>query len=138
MKDISKQVAWVVKNWEKIPDSFKASLKEDRYYSLIPGVTLEEHIVVLLLDRQKPSVQADYSFDEERIAVTRTGKVIWGFDSGCSCPSPWHDNYPSCYSCDKTWKTFAVNLKNFDTGAAEACIEKISEIKAFIRKNKAA
>lgn len=133
--DITKQIDWLVKNWDKIPEKFKTNLAE--WYSgsshgLIPGLSEEEHIVVLLVDRQKPSVQADYSFDEERIAITRTGKVVWGFDSGCSCPSPWHDNYPKCYSCSDTWKTFIVNIDQFDAGVLEECAKAIEEIKAAI------
>lgn len=68
MTNISKEIAYLVKNWEKIPDSFKTNLAVSYYGSRqpLPGVPLEEHIVVLLLDRQKPSVEADYSFDEGR------------------------------------------------------------------------
>lgn len=135
MKDINEEVNWLVKNWEKIPDGFKTNLSE-RYsgssQGYIPGVAMEEHVVVLLLDRQKPSVEADYSFDEERIGITRTGKVIWGFDSGCSCPSPWHDSYPQCYSCSEGWKTFEVELKSFDSGVIEACLERIEQIRKAV------
>lgn len=134
---VQKGVEWLVKNWAKIPDNFKTNLQGEGYYSrsaVIAGLPLEEHIVILLVDRQKPSVEADYSFDEERIAVTRTGKVIWGFDSGCSCPSPWHDSYPDCYSCSRNWKEFAVELKSFDTGVLEECMASINEIKAALKK----
>ena len=134
MKDISTEINFLVKNWDKIPDSFKTNLQENYWgnHGNIPGVALEEHIVVLLLDRQKPSVEADYSFDEERISLTRTGKVIWGFDSGCSCTSPWHNSYPDCYSCDEGWKEFELNIEKFDHGAIDAVMTKIEEIKAAI------
>lgn len=134
MKDISSEIAFLVENWDKIPESFKEDLS-DNYWSKhgsIPGVPEEDHVVVLLLDRQKPSVEADYSFDEERISVTKTGKVIWGFDSGCSCPSPWHDSYPDCYSCDEGWKEFSLNIEKFDHGAIDEVMKKIEEIKAAI------
>lgn len=132
--DISNEINFLVANWDKIPASFKTDLS-DSYWSkhgTIPGVAEEEHVVILLLDRQKPSVEADYSFDEERISVTKTGKVIWGFDSGCSCPSPWHDSYPDCYSCDEGWKQFELNIEKFDHGAVDEVMKKIEEIKAAI------
>jgi hypothetical protein len=61
------------------------------------------------MDRQRPSVEQSYDFDEERFGVTKQGNIIWGFDSGCSCPSPWSkedfgdDNYYV-----KTWKEFII------------------------------
>lgn len=69
--------------------------------------------VFWLLDRQKPSIEDDYDFDEERLGVTECGKVIVGFDSGCSCPWPWHDNYPGCYEV-MGMDTFFANLLQFD------------------------
>lgn len=136
MKNIAKEIDWLVKNWDKIPDTFKTNLQNEGYRShgaLVPDVPLEEHIVILLLDRQKPSVAQSYDFDEERISITRSGKVVWGFDSGCSCPSPWDDRYPNCYTCTKTWKEFSINLNDFDPGAVEECLEKIAEIRAAIK-----
>jgi hypothetical protein len=128
--DISKDVQYIVENWEKIPESFKTNLGG---YNHIEGVKMEDHVVVLLLDRQKPSVQADWDFDEERISINRKGQVIWGFDSGCSCPSPWNDSFPDCYSCDEGWKEFVINESKFDHGAMEECLEKINEIKSAIQ-----
>lgn len=132
MKNLTPEINWIKKNWEKIPDSFKTNIQGDSYSrssAVIDGVPLEEHVVILLLDRQKPSVQRDYSFDEERIAVTRSGKVVWGFDSGCSCPSPWHDNYPQCYACSKDWKEFVLNIEKFDHDALKEVEARIEEIK---------
>jgi hypothetical protein len=130
MVNIKKDIDWIVKNWDKIPDTFKTNLKcGDR---LISDVKMEEHIVILLLDRQKPSVERCWSFNEERISVTRTGKIIWGFDSGCSCPQPWHDTYPNCYSCSNSWKEFVLNAEKFDHGAIDGCLKRIEEIKKSI------
>ena len=128
---MDKIINWIVKNWDKIPDEYKTNLQGSGYYtktSLIPDVKLEEHIVVLLLDRQKPSIERCYDFYEERISITRTGKIIWGFDSGCSCPSPWEDNYPKCYSCG-SYKEFEVSIKDFDGDWLEECTKKFNEIK---------
>lgn len=126
-KKITGAIAWVVKHWDKIPDSFKDTW---RYNSaVIEGLPLDEHTVVVLIDRQKPSVERSWDFDEERIGITRTGKVVWGFDSGCSCPSPWHDSYPECLSCTNTWKAFEVELSQFDPDVLEACLARIEEIK---------
>jgi len=126
--NIKEIVEYVARNWDAIPDGYKSYLKPEEYSKNIDGVSLEEHFVVLLLDRQKPSVEVCYDFDEERIGVTRTGKIIWGFDSGCSCPSPWDDSYPDCYSVSKTWKEFELNQDKFDVGFLEECNNKIMEI----------
>jgi hypothetical protein len=128
------QVIWIIDNWKIIPDKFKIYLKPDHYRGNIPDLSLEEHIVILLLDRQKPSVIQSYDFDEERIGITREGKVIWGFDSGCSCPSPWIDAYPNCYNLSKSWKEFIINLKDFDKEVIEECLRKVKEIKQEIEK----
>lgn len=129
---MEKVIKWIVKNWDNIPDKFKSCIKPSNYRSNLEGLKEEEHFVVLLLDRQKPSVGRPYDFDEERIGVTRTGKVIWGFDSGCSCPSPWDDNYPECYNVSKEWKEFELNTKDFDTDWEKECLEKFEEIKKEI------
>jgi len=90
--------------------------------------------VVWLLDRQKPSIQQDYSFDEERLGITSDGKIIWGFDSGCSCPSPWSsqdfgdDNYRTT-----TYKEFFVSLPDFDTDWDKESALIIEEILACIK-----
>lgn len=132
-KEISESdIHWLVKNWDKIPDNFKSDIHGHGYGSStadVKDLKKEEHIVVLLLDRQKPSVSPSYDFNEERIGVTRTGKIIWGFDSGCSCPSPWSDSYPDCYKVEKSWKEFEVKLKSFDTGVLEECKEVINKIR---------
>lgn len=85
--------------------------------------------VIWLLDRQKPSVEACFSFDEERFGITDDKRIIWGFDSGCSCPSPWSrfdfgdENYQT-----NTYKEFFVDLPEFDkTWDEESCV-KIDEI----------
>lgn len=131
MKNITKEIKWIVDNWDKIPDKFKILINQSYNGSMnnLPGLASEEHFVVLLLDRQKPSVDAFYDFDEERIAVNKVGKVIWGFDSGCSCPSPWVDSYPDCYTVTKSWKEFVVNIEKFDRDVLEDCFKKIEEIK---------
>lgn len=123
---MKKEIKWIVKNWARIPDKFKTNLGSGRYSSA-KGLTRDDEIVILLLDRQKPSVVACYDFDEERIGVTRDGKVLWGFDSGCSCPNPWENTE---YTIEKTWNEFEVNLKNFDVQVIEECTAKIDEIKA--------
>ncbi|MCL5072314.1 MAG: hypothetical protein M1308_15695, partial [Actinobacteria bacterium] len=58
---------------------------------------------------------------------------IWGFDSGCSCPIPWEDNYPACYSVNKEWKEFEINLKDFDKDWEIECQKKINEIKLLCK-----
>jgi len=135
--DLKLLIDWVVENWDNIDDKHKVDLHyQKRDYEKtegdkIPDVELNvaHRIVILLVDRQKPSVEANYSFDEERIGITKDGTIIWGFDSGCSCPTPWGDSYPSCYEISKSWKEFEVkNIEQFDKGATQEIENKITEI----------
>lgn len=135
---MEKNVQWIVENWDKIPDTFKQDIRKrysDFKMNNLPDLESEEHTVVLLLDRQKPSVAQSWDFSEERIGVNKNGKIIWGFDSGCSCPSPWVDNYPTCYSVDKTYKQFTLNAKGFDEDWEKACTEKLEAIKNSINES---
>lgn len=127
MKTIEEGIKWIVRNWDSINDEEKTDLRPNRYSS-IDNLSTEEHIVILLVDRQKPSVERDYNFDEERIGVNRKGKVIWGFDSGCSCPSPWYDSFPKCYNVSKTWKEFEINIKEFDKDIEKECLNTINHL----------
>lgn len=127
--------AWIRKNWNVIPDKFKENLKPSRY-SNIDGLKEEGHIVVLIIDRQKPSVGSCYDFDEERIGINRFGQVIWGFDSGCSCPTPWDDSYPNCYNVEKNWKQFEVNLDKFDRDLEKDATLKFEKIKKSLSELK--
>ncbi|HJX50982.1 MAG TPA: hypothetical protein VJ438_05975 [Candidatus Nanoarchaeia archaeon] len=128
-------ISWIVENWDKISKEFKTSISQDKsnYYGKQQkpkGLDDDENEAIFLLSRQKPSIEQDYSFDEERIGITNKGKIIWGFDSGCSCPTPWEDNYPNCYNIEKTWKEFIVkDLKDFDGGYMEEMEKRLIEIK---------
>ncbi len=112
----------LLENISKIPDS---------YWSETDG---EKYKVVWLLDRQKPSVEADYSFDEERLGITSDARIIWGFDSGCSCPSPWSagdfgdENYKT-----NTYKEFFISLPDFDETWDKESEAKIDEILTCIK-----
>jgi hypothetical protein len=117
---------WIKKNWDKIPDKYKTNIKPDSYSLTVVDLKLEGHIVVLLIDRQKPSISSSYDFNEERIGINRFGEVVWGFDSGCSCPSPWKDSYPGCYNVAKTWKEFKVD--GFDPDFLDEAQKKFNEI----------
>lgn len=129
MKEI---VEWIKEHWDNIPDEYKKNLKPNHYSNSIEGLKEEGHYVVLLVDRQKPSVVASYDFDEERLGINRFGQVIWGFDSGCSCPSPWSDTYPECYKQAKTWKEFEVNTEGFDPDFLDEAVRTFREIKEKI------
>ena len=85
--------------------------------------------VIWLLDRQKPSVEANYSFDMERLGITNDGRIIWGFDSGCSCPSPFSssDFGDTKYSTN-TYKEFFIKLPDFDRDWEKESEAKIDEI----------
>lgn len=127
ISSINGKIKKLVKNWDNISDDYKSLLIPDRYSKPIEGLSVEEHYVVLLLNRQKPSVEACYDFDEERIGVNRKGKVVWGFDSGCSCPSPWQDSYPDCYQVSKNWNEFEVHISTFDDGVL-AEVERVIDL----------
>jgi len=86
--------------------------------------------VLWLLDRQKPSVEQSYNFDEERFGLTQDGKIVWGFDSGCSCPSPWssEDYGDDSYSV-KEWKEFILGkFPDFDVPFEEEIISNITKV----------
>jgi len=99
----------------------------DKYWEETDG---GKYRVVWLLNRQKPSVEASYSFDEERLGITSDGRIIWGFDSGCSCPSPWSasDFGDDSYKTTNTYKEFFIQLPDFDTDWDKESVEKIDEI----------
>jgi len=81
------------------------------YWTTTP--TNEERRVVWILDRQKPSVEPSYDFDEERLGITMDGKLIYGFDSGCSCPIAWSDCGDQVYT-EKTWKALELDMSDLN------------------------
>ena len=111
-------IDFLKKNFTKIPQGYLSTTNDG-----LP--------IVWLIDRQKPSVEADYSFDEERIGITYRGEFIWGFDSGCSCPTPWGETADAQqYKIEeKTWKEFVVSAKDFDVNWKEEAEKKASEIR---------
>lgn len=110
----------LLENISKIPEQYW-SITERQMYK-----------VVWLLDRQKPSVAQCYDFDEERLGITSDGKIIWGFDSGCSCPSPWYDAGDENYKTN-TYKEFFISLPDFDTDWDKQSSNKIDEILSCIK-----
>ena len=87
----------------------------------------EKYRVIWFMDRQKPSVEQSCDFDEERFGITREGNVIWGFDSGCSCPSPWIDCGDAVYHV-KEWKEFTVPAEEaFDADWQDACYANLKD-----------
>lgn len=90
--------------------------------------------VIWLLNRQRPSVEQCYDFDEERLGITNDGRIIWGFDSGCSCPTPWSEfdfgdeNYKT-----NTYKQFFIKLPDFDETWDKESEEKIDLILSKIK-----
>ena len=94
--------------------------------------------VVWFLDRQKPSVEANYSFDEERFGMTKDGRMIWGFDSGCSCPSPWSsEDFGDTNYLTSTWKEFEFRTANdFDAGWDDVSLLNIEDYLKLIEAQK--
>lgn len=119
---MKKKFEKLLKNIGKIPEKFWQETDGGMYK------------VVWLLDRQKPSVEADYSFDEERLGITNDGRIIWGFDSGCSCPQPWSssDFGDKNYSTS-TYKEFFIKLPEFDLDWEKESTAKIDKILLCIK-----
>lgn len=134
-----KEMKKLIKNRHLIPDEFWIPT-DGRQYE-----------VIWFMDRQKPSVEACYDFDEERLGLTKDGKIIWGWDSGCSCPSPWSqidfgdDNYYV-----KEWKEFQIeafgemekpepenswDMSWFDKGWEDECYDNLNDFLLLIKKN---
>lgn len=126
-----KEINQLLSNLDKIPEEFFIKTDGGRYE------------VLWFMDRQRPLIEADYSFDEERFGVTNEGKIIWGFDSGCSCPSPWSqgDHGDDSYNV-KTWKEFVKGAKGlipknkdnrydegswFDEGWEDECYDNLKD-----------
>lgn len=95
------QIEKLLSNLDKVPDEFFVRTDGGKYE------------VIWFMDRQRPSVESSYDFDMERFGITKDGKVIWGFDSGCSCPIPWsQSDYGDHNYFTKTWKEFEVFSKD--------------------------
>lgn len=120
-----KEIEKLIENRHKIPDEFWVKTDGGMYR------------VVWFMDRQKPSVEVDYSFDEERFGLTRDGKIIWGFDSGCSCPSPWSaDDFGDKNYSVKEWKEFCVSPEEaFDADWQEECYSNLNDYLLLIEEN---
>ncbi len=117
-----KEIERLIRNRRKIPDEF---------WRRTAGGT---HEVIWFIDRQKPSVSQSYDFDMERFGVTKDGKIIWGFDSGCSCPSPWEDDQRAGYET-KEWKEFVVSPVELDTDWQDACFDNLKDYLLVVENN---
>lgn len=86
-----KKLLKFIEKLDKIPEDFftKAENNEE---------------VMWLLDREDGTA-GSYETSQERFGITKTGKILWGFSSGCSCWSGWDKND---YEKPVTWKEFTV------------------------------
>jgi len=101
---------------DRIPDEFWIQAK-----------CLDER-VIWFVDRQKPSVVPSYDFDEERFGLTMSGKIVWGFDSGCSCPSPWEDNVHDETYSKKEWTEYVLGSEApLDNGWQDGCFDNMRD-----------
>ena len=125
--ELKKRIEKILKNRARIPDEF-FHRTDGRQYE-----------VIWLLNRQKPSVERSYDFDEERFGITKDGRIIWGFDSGCSCPSPWSqsDFGDENYKTASTWKEFEVNPDTeFDINWEKESLQTIEELELLTKNPK--
>lgn len=120
----NKEITKLIKNIGKVPDEFFVRTDGDKFE------------VIWFMDRQKPSVEQSYDFDMERFGITKDGLVIWGFDSGCSCPSPWsQEDYGDENYHAKTWKEFNIKPEDsFDKGWEEECYSNLQDYLLLIQK----
>jgi hypothetical protein len=79
-KELTKLINWVVINWDKIPERFKQNIMPNKYSNPVTGLKKEGHVVILLVDRQKPSVESCCDFDEERLGINRFGEIVMKYD----------------------------------------------------------
>ena len=113
-----KEIKALIKARKYIPDEFWVRTEKQDYE------------VLWFMSRKRPSVHASYDFDEERFGMTRGGQVIWGFDSGCSCPTPWEGKEYDV----KDWKEFAVSPEeSFDKGWEDACYSNLTDYLTLVK-----
>lgn len=117
------QIESLIENRHKIPDEFWVQTGGRMYQA------------IWFMDRQKPSVEQSYDFAEERFGLTKDGKIIWGFDSGCSCPSPWsQDDFGDQNYSIKEWKEFEVDPeKSFDADWEDECYRNMNDYLLLIQ-----
>lgn len=117
MLKIKEKIEKLIENKDLIPDEFWVKTDGGLYET------------IWFMDRQKPSVERSYDFDEERFGITKEGKVIWGFDSGCSCPEPWSQNdHGDENYLVKEWKEFEVEPETaFDSDWEDECYGNLTD-----------
>jgi hypothetical protein len=79
---------------------------EDIYYAP------EDHGLTVIGELDDPN--ACYSFDLLVVWQHDDGRILYGIDSGCSCPSPFEDVYSSDEFTEVTndkWKEFEAAVK---------------------------
>lgn len=120
-----KEIERLIENRDKIPGEFWVRTDGQKYE------------VIWFMDRQKPSIERSYDFDEERFGLTKDGKIIWGFDSGCSCPTPWGSiDYGDDSYYVKEWKEFCVNPEEaFDADWQDECYNNLNDYLLLIEKD---
>ncbi|MDP1570799.1 MAG: hypothetical protein Q8L86_12445 [Vicinamibacterales bacterium] len=57
-----------------------------------------------VLDQEDGTAGA-YEVSQERLGITRSGEIVWGFSSGCSCWSGWENGD---YCPTKSYKEFSI------------------------------
>jgi hypothetical protein len=56
--------------------------------------------------------EPDYDFDESMFGITEDGKLIYGGDSGCSCPTPW-DEGEDYYTSYNITEGMEIEITNY-------------------------
>lgn len=119
------EIESLIENISKIPEEFFIRTDGNKYR------------VIWFINRQKPSIEASYNFDQERFGITADGKIIWGFDSGCSCPSPWsQEDYGDDSYNLKTWKEFETTPESsFDADWEDECYNNLKDYLLLLKED---
>jgi hypothetical protein len=94
----------IMVDWDKLPHDIKKSDKEI------------DAVCVAFSDEEEA-----YSVNEEWVGITREGKLVWAYASGCSC---WDGEYQvKEIGREKDLKTFEFNHKNLPSVWADAIVQ---------------
>lgn len=106
-----------IKNINKVPEDFFTQRVGSSWRN--DSDEAEPRDTLWLLSREDGTA-GSYETSQERFGITKDGKIIWGFSSGCSCWDGWSKED---IEEPVTWKEFIMldtakteEAKNYDSG----------------------
>jgi hypothetical protein len=100
LTEIKKGLNNFIKNVSLVPEDFWIRSEKHSYF------------VVWLLNREDGTAGSCQT-SQERLGITKDGRVLWGFSSGCSCWNGWS---AGDYFEPVSWKEFEIKLDNKSLG----------------------